>query len=291
MHFSRKLTASAACAILMYSQITLADGVGAVAAFYRNMANVGISLNVSQQNIQATPTLVRGIYKLTVKPSGQFMSYVNEGGTITGDHKGWQVIASPPRPISNRELSELRGDVMRHIDFDKLIKVEYGDGGGRKMVMFSAVDCPFCKKFEANAARLASSMNTTFYVVPSALRPLSYGTVALPSWRTAKNIWCAKDNAAAWRAYWSKKSLPASQNCEFDERTAEAMGNQLEELLSSVGISKHGVPAILREDGTVFTPQPDFDKNYATSIFGAEALASLKSVYDEKPLKWLAESK
>jgi len=291
MNFPRKLTASAACAILMYSQTTLADGVGAVASLYRNMANVGISLNVSQQNIQATPTLVRGIYKLTVKPSGQFMSYVNEGGTITGDHKGWQVIASPPRPMNNRELSELRGDVMRHIDFDKLIKVEYGDGGGRKMVMFSAVDCPFCKKFEANAARLASSMNTTFYVVPSALRPLSYGLVPLQNWRTATNIWCAKDNASAWRAYWSSNSLPASQSCAFDERTAEEMGNQLEELFSSVGINKHGVPTILREDGAIFTPRPDFDKSYATSIFGSVALASFQSVYDEKSSKWLAESK
>ncbi|MBY0575892.1 MAG: thioredoxin fold domain-containing protein [Gallionellaceae bacterium] len=291
MHLSRKLAVCVACAILIYSQITLADGAGAVAAYYRNLANVGLALNYSQQNIQATPTLVRGIYKLTVKPSGQFMSYVNEGGTITGDYKAWEVIASPPRPMNSSELAELRGEIIRSIDFDKLIKVKYGDGGGRKMVMFSAVDCPFCAKFEARAAKLASSMNTTFYVVPSALRPLSYGSVALPSWRTATSIWCAKDNASAWLAYWSKKNLPASQSCEFDERTAEVMGNQLEELLSSVGIKRSGVPAILREDGTVFTPQPDFDKSYATSTFGPEALASIRSVYDEKPLKWLAESK
>lgn len=292
MHLSRKLAACVACAILMYSQITLADGAGAVAALFHNMDKIGISFRgIGQQNIQSTPTLVRGIYKLRIKSSGKDFGYVNEGGTITSNNSSWEVMANPPRPMNSSELAELRGEIIRRIDFDKLIKVEYGDGGGRKMVMFSAVDCPFCAKFEARAAKLASSMNTTFYVVPSALRPLSYGSVALPSWRTATNIWCAKDNASAWIAYWSKKSLPASQSCEFDERTAEVMGIQLEELLSSVGIKRSGVPAILREDGTVFTPQPDFDTNYVTSTFGPEALASLKSVYDEQPLKWLAESK
>lgn len=292
MHFSRKLAVCVACVILMYSQITLADGAGAVAALFRNMDKIGISFrDINQQNIQTTPTLVRGIYKTTIKSSGAFWGYLNEGGTIIGDHRGWKVMADPRRPMNSSELAELRGEIIRSIDFDKLIKVEYGDGGGRKMVMFSAVDCPFCAEFEARAAKLASSMNTTFYVVPSALRPISYGAVPLQNWRTATNIWCAKDNASAWRAYWSKKSLPASQSCEFDERTAEVMGNQLEELLSSVGINRHGVPAILLEDGTVFTPQPDFDKNYATSTFGPEALASLKSVYDEQPLKWLVESK
>lgn len=292
MHLSRKLAAYTACVVLMYSQITLADGAGAVAALFHNMDKSGISFRgVSQQNIQSTPTLVRGIYKLRIKPSGEDFGYVNESGTITSNNISWEVIASPPRPMNRNELAELRGEIIRSIDFDKLIKVEYGDGGGRKMVMFSAVDCPFCAKFEARAVKLASSMNTTFYVVPSALRPLSYGTAAMPSWRTATNIWCSKDNAAAWRGYWLKKSLPASQACEFDERKAEVMGNQLEDLLSSVGIKRRGVPAIMREDGTVFTPQPDFDKNYATSTFGPEGLASLNSVYDEKPLKWLAESK
>ena len=287
MYLSKKLAAGVACAILMYSQITLADGAGAVAAYYRTMAKVGIGLNIDQQNIQATPTLVRGVYRLTIKPSGQFLSYVNERGTITGDHKGWQVVANPPRQMNSRETFYFRGEVMRHIDFDKLIKVEYGDGGGRKMVMFSAVDCPYCKKFEANVAKLASSMNTTFYVVPSALRPISYGAAPLQNWRIATNIWCAKDNASAWRSFWSSKNPPASQGCALDERTVENLGNQLDELLSSVGINKPGVPTILREDGTIFSPPPAFDKNYAMSTFGSDAFASFKSVYDENYSKWL----
>lgn len=285
--FKKILQASVACVILMCSQITFADGVDAVAAYYRTMAKAGIGLNIDQKNMQATPTLVHGIYRLTIKPSGQFMSFLNEGGTITGDHKGWQIVANPPRQMNSREISEFRGEVMRHIDFDRLIKVQYGDGGGRKLVMLSAVDCPFCKKFEDNAAKSSSSINATFYVLPSALRPISYG--AIQQWRTATNIWCAKDNASAWRGFWAnKKSPPITQDCVFDEQTVENLGLQFGELLSSVGINMPGVPSILREDGTVFTPQPDFDKNYARSVFGSEALTSFNSVYEEHHhSKWL----
>lgn len=285
MCLSRTIVAAVVLAGVLISNVSLADGPSAVAAMNQNMHSIGIGWDVG---VRATPTLVRGIYKLAHESSSQFLGYINEGGTLLGDSRGWKVWGKPPRPMNGSELVELRSEIIRNIDVDRLIKVQYGDGGGRRMIMFSAVDCPFCAKFEARAAKLASSMNTTFYVVPSALRPLSYGAVALPSWRIATNIWCAKDNASAWLSYWSKKNLPASQNCEFDERTAEVMGNQLEELLSSVGITSHGVPGILREDGKRFTPQPDFDKGYAVSTFGPGALSSLGLESEGTPLKWLA---
>lgn len=291
MHLSRTIVTIAVFASMLLPQTVLADGAGAVAAMYRTMANVGFGWDVNnQKNIQAIPTLVRGIYKVVDKSSSGFLGYINEGGTLLGDYQGWKVWARQPRPMNSSELAELRSEIIRNIDLAKLIKVEYGDGGGRRMVIFSAVDCPFCRKFETSAAKLASSMNTTFYVVPSALRPISYGAIPLQNWRTVAGIWCAKDNAAAWRAYWSNIGFPQSHGCSFDERQAEEMDNQLSDLLASVGIKKKGVPAILLEDGTVFTPRPDFDKAYAVSTFGAAGLPSSKSTQEKAPLKWLAIS-
>lgn len=285
MCLSRTTAVATLIASVLFSKIAFADGPSAVAAMYRNMASIGIGLDVSQKNAHATPTLVRGIYKLVNKSSGQFMGYINEGGTVLGDHKGWTVWARTPRPMTSNELAEMRSEVIQNIDTDRLIKVEYGDGGDRRMVMFSAVDCSYCRKFEATAAKLAASMNTTFYVVPSALRPTSSGT---GPWRTVTNILCAKDKAAAWRSHWSNGGPPSTPGCRFDERQAEEIGNQLYELLASVGIKTKGVPAVLREDGTIFTPQTEFDKRYAASAFGRDALSSLKPGHDRAPAKWLA---
>lgn len=289
MYMSKKFAISMVCASMAYSQVVLADGPSTVAAVYRNMANSGIEFqNARQQNTKATPTLVRGIYKLTVQPFGNFLGYTNEGGTIISDPKGWDVLGGPLRKMNSDELAELRGEIIRNIDLDKLIKIEYGNGGGRNMVMFSAIDCPFCKKFEVSAAKFAPRMNATFYVVPSSLRSVGDGVAGQQSWRAVTNIWCAKDNAYAWHTYWLGKNPTSAQNCAFDERRAEEMGDQLNSLLSSVGINRRGVPAIMREDGTVFTPKPDFDKSYAESIFGPLALSNIKSAHDGSPPKWLA---
>lgn len=265
---------------LIYSPIVSADAVAAVSALYRNMEKVGVRWLTSEKNTQATPTMVRGVYRATDKSSGSFLGYISENGTIVGDSRGWRVIGRGP--MNSNDTAELRKEILRNIDLDKLIKIKYGDGGGRKLLLFSAVDCPFCKKFESNAARFLSRVNTTYYVVPSALRPQNSPI--------ATSIWCAKDNAEAWRTFWASMKPSFSQSCTFGESAAKEMRGQLNDLLSSVGIHLTGVPVFLREDGKMFTPEPNFTENYAISVFGPKALSNIHSVHDETPAKWLSSA-
>lgn len=267
-------------AALIYAPFAMADATTAVTALYQNMSAIGVRWSTTQNNTLATPTLVRGVYIARTRSSGEFLGYITENGKIVGDSRGWRIIGRGP--MNGSDIAELRQEILRNIDLSKLVKVEYGDGGGRKMVLFSAVDCPFCKKFEDSAAKLTSDLNTTFYVVPTALRPQNS--------RVATNIWCAKKNGEAWRTYWATMKPPIPQSCAFDDRTAETMRNQLDEILSSVGIRVTGVPAILREDGKLFTPEPMFNKNYAASVFSRKALSDINSVHDGGTPKWLASS-
>ncbi len=100
-------------------------------------------------------------------------------------------------------MGDLQQEVIAAIDYDKLIKVSYGDGGGRKMVLFSAVDCGFCQRFEQDLMKKGSGVNTTFYVVPMSLQAFSGAGVA--KWQTVSRIWCADNSSAAWRKYWTRR--------------------------------------------------------------------------------------
>lgn len=252
-----------------------ADGPSAVAAYFASLDKAGIRIEgVAPATTVATPTLVKGIYRFNAgSPTGAFVGYVNEAGTLIGDAHGFSLIIphNAPRPLSDYETDQLRAEVVRNIDVDQLVAVRYGDGGGRRLVMFSAVDCPYCAKFEAGMAKLAKQANTTFYVVPSALRPTSFGGAAVASWQTAGRIWCAPDRGAAWLAYWAKRTVPAGDDCG-GAAMVERRADELSEILEAVGIKPKGTPAVLQENGKVFIPRAVLDAAYVRETFGAAGM-------------------
>ena len=99
-----------------------------------------------------------------------------------GDYGRLRVVPARPggdfRAMTPGEVTGLRQEVMNGIEYAKLIKVAYGDGGNRKMLLFSAVDCGFCQRFEQEFAKYGNKVNTTFYVVPSAFAVGLTGGVA-----------------------------------------------------------------------------------------------------------------
>jgi hypothetical protein len=67
-----------------------------------------------------------------------------EAGTLSGDRRPLSFFAPDgirPRPLREDETKQLRLEVMRNIDHQR-IPVKFGNGGGRKLVLFSAVACP-----------------------------------------------------------------------------------------------------------------------------------------------------
>ncbi|MBV6321196.1 thioredoxin fold domain-containing protein [Duganella violaceipulchra] len=281
----RALGAVVGMAGAMLAPPAQADGRSATHNLLANMACANRSLGITENNSRAIPTLVRGMYVLNDN-KGAFIGLINEAGTIYGDSSGFQVLSTtsaPPRKMSSEELGDLRQEVIAAIDYDKLIKVSYGDGGGRKMVLFSAVDCGFCQRFEQDLLKKGSGVNTTFYVVPMSLLDVNDGG-GMAKWQTVSRIWCADNSTAAWKKYWSTLDAAPGRTCEYDPKNAQQSVRQLQRVLASVGSRVGGTPVIVREDGSVLQNKPDMDLPYMKQNFGSDGLPKMAAA---KQPQWL----
>jgi len=263
-----------------------ADGQAAVHSLFDNLRRAGLGIGLTEKDVRVEPTLIRGMYALFDR-SGGFAGYINEAGTLRGDYTGMKVMPTRAgetmRQMTPAEVIEWRGEVMNAIAYDKLIKVTYGDGGGRKLILLSAVDCGFCQRFEQEFAKYGHQVDTTFYVLPSGLKKIDAGGMA--QWQTVSKIWCAADNAAAWKTYWSTlKAPPQSRQCAFDPKTADAQRTYLTEILRVAGSPVRGTPSMVREDGTVINNHPNMDAAYMKQAFGRDSVAQVPA----DAQRWLA---
>ncbi len=108
---------------------------------------------------------------------------------------------------SKRNLTEEREAKLNAIEFNTLpfkdaITLVHGNGK-RKLAVFEDPNCGYCKRFERDLAKVD---NVTVYLF---LMPvLGPGSV-----EKSRNVWCAKDPAAAWTQLMQKDIAPAPAQC------------------------------------------------------------------------------
>lgn len=110
-------------------------------------------------------------------------------------------------PKTKKDITGERLDELTRIDFNSLplhqaIKVVKGNGS-RKLVVFSDVDCPFCKRLEQN--ELANIDNVTIYTFLYPIEQLHPDAA-----NKSKSIWCAPDRVKAWNDWVFNNKLPSS---------------------------------------------------------------------------------
>ena len=141
-------------------------------------------------------------------------------------------------PKSKKDVTGERMDELTKIDFnslplDQAIKVVKGNGS-RKLVVFSDVDCPYCKRLEQN--ELVNVTDVTIYTFLYPLVQLHPDSAA-----KSKSIWCADNRVKAWQDWILKGQLPTSTgNCEVP---LEKVG----ELARKVGVNS--TPTLFFADG------------------------------------------
>ena len=141
-------------------------------------------------------------------------------------------------PKSKKDVTGERMDELTKIDFnslplDQAIKVVKGNGS-RKLVVFSDVDCPYCKRLEQN--ELVNVTDVTIYTFLYPLVQLHPDSTA-----KSKSIWCADNRVKAWQDWILKGQLPTSTgNCEVP---LEKVG----ELARKVGVNS--TPTLFFADG------------------------------------------
>lgn len=147
------------------------------------------------------------------------------------------------RALAEDEAASVRDEVLQSVDFSKLIKLSYGNGGGRQVILWSAVDCPSCYRFEEWMMR--SNPDATFYLVPTALDRTNKSLRNLVT-----NIWCSLDPATAWRSWMSGRKQPAGPfkaQCDVSFDTGEAFAMAM----TNTGFRLMGTPAYIMENGEV----------------------------------------
>ncbi len=175
--------------------------------------------------VSAAP--IAGLYELRV---GTEIYYADERGEhlVQGN-----IIDTRTRT----DLTQARIDQVNAIDIGALplqdaIVWKQGSGA-RRMVVFADPNCGYCKRFETDLRQVKDVTVYTF------LLPILGGD----STEKARNIWCAKNNAAVWRG-WMIEGATIPRNMGPCDSSA---------LERNVALGKkyrvNGTPAIVFEDG------------------------------------------
>jgi thiol:disulfide interchange protein DsbC len=160
---------------------------------------------------------VHGLFEvISDSPQGPLVIYSDDKGeyVLVGDLLNVQ---------SKRNLTRERMDKLTEVKWDSLpfnnaIKIVKGNGS-RKLAVFSDPDCPYCKKAEAEFAKLD---NVTIYTFTY---PLPMHADAS---RKAKLVWCSKDRAKAWQDLMLKGTLPSGKgDCDNPVDENLALGAKL----------------------------------------------------------------
>ena len=141
-------------------------------------------------------------------------------------------------PKTKRDITGERMEELTKIDFnslplDQAIKVVKGNGS-RKLVVFSDVDCPYCKQLERK--ELTNITDVTIYTFLYPLVQLHPDSAA-----KSKSIWCASNRVKAWNDWILNNELPEKTgNCEVP---IEKIGD----LAKKIGVTS--TPTLIFADG------------------------------------------
>jgi len=156
--------------------------------------------------------------------SGLFEVYL-DGQLIYVDAKAQYIFAGDVIDLKSRtNLSQARLSRLQAIKWDSLplnnaLKTVKGSGE-RKLVVFSDVDCPYCRKFEAELAKVDNITVYTFLYPIEGLHPKAV--------QASKQIWCAPDRNKAWDEYITRGTVPSNDGkCTNPVDATIALGNKL----------------------------------------------------------------
>jgi thiol:disulfide interchange protein DsbC len=111
------------------------------------------------------------------------------------------------KDITGERLEELSKIDFASLPLEQAIKVVKGNGS-RKLVVFSDVDCPYCKRLEQN--ELVNINDVTIYTFLYPIAQLHPDAAA-----KSKSIWCAANRTKAWEDWIFRNQLPKTTgNCE-----------------------------------------------------------------------------
>jgi len=190
--------------------------------------------------ISATP--MKGLYEVRI---GTDVYYSDAQGNFL--IQGELIDTKARRNLTEDRVNKLTAIDIKSLPLQDSFKVVHGKGE-RQLVIFEDPNCGYCKRFEKDMQKVD---NVTMHV-------FLYPILSADSAEKSRNIWCAKDPAAAWQAHMLKDVTPEAASCDVGalERNL-ALGR------------KHritGTPTVIFSDGSrvpAAIPAAEVEKRFA----------------------------
>lgn len=198
--------------LVVISMLTLVMPVHAGEAAIRAMLTSKIEGTIES----IAKTRIAELYEVTMRSAQGFeILYVNESATLI-------FVGNMVDATTNQNLTQGRIRKLESISFDSLplqwaITTARGSGQ-RKIAIFSDPNCPYCKRFEKDLAKLT---DITIHI-------FMYPVIKQESVTLTRSVWCSKDRAKAWNELMQKDIRPtASPGCETPIEKIVELGKKL----------------------------------------------------------------
>ena len=182
----------------------LLTGLLGSAAVFAQGEEALIRKNLKERMPQIQPidevkrTPMPGLFEIRV--DGNEIYYTDAAGNFL--MQGQLIDTRTQRNLTDERLQKITSIDFKTLPVKDAITIVRGNGE-RKLAIFEDPNCGYCKRFERDLAKVD---NVTVYLF---LMPvLGPGSV-----EKSRNVWCAKDPAAAWTNLMQKDIPPAAAQC------------------------------------------------------------------------------
>lgn len=200
---------AALAALLVVASAAIADE-----AAVRRLIQMRVGDDVRIEQIERVPE--SSLFEVTVRgPKGPQLFYVDERvrvivvGQVLDGRSGHNLTEERLRSLNAIEWSSL--------PFADAITMKRGTGR-RKIAVFSDPNCPYCKRFEKDLAKLGD-ITVHIFLYP-VIRPESKPLT--------QSVWCSRDRAKAWNDLMLRDIQPkAAPDCDTPVEKLVALGRRL----------------------------------------------------------------
>lgn len=183
-------------------------------AAVRRMIQEKLQGGAQLESVQKMPW--GNLYEVVVRSAeGPLVYYVDDEAKIV--IAGQVIDAKSGRNLTEERQRELNKVNFSALPFQWAITSKRGTGR-RKIAILSDPNCPYCKRFEEDLAKLD---DITVHILP-------YPVISPNSVRQSKAVWCSKDRVKAWNDLMFKRIEPkASTDCETPIEKIMEIGRRL----------------------------------------------------------------
>ena len=204
IHMSRRLIALAVLApVLTLAQAAEPAGKLATESIIKRTIEGRLG-GVKIDAVTKTPYM--GLYELRVENeilyTDEKMNFIFSGEILD---------AKTMQNITKKRLAELSAVKWENLPLEAAVKTVRGNGK-RTLAVFSDPNCPYCKRFEKDLARVTDITIYTFL----------YPVLGADSIEKSKGVWCSADKSKAWNDLMQNGTAPAAGRCDTPiEKTFE----------------------------------------------------------------------